>query len=192
MKKGLFAYNKFFDENDKLRITKEGYEDILDLADIIIAKHFYINSALEKEDLKSIGVLKALEALNNGIFDKSKGSIKNYCYTGMRNEMKNYLYRMSKLVAVSDDALTTNTGELVDISNQFDSGLIKIKQEDIRKFLGRVPEEEYFVIDALKRMGFNVVISTPVKGSREFPVDKERVNFILCLIIWSRLESCQF
>ncbi len=73
------------------------YQKLCDLSSIIITRHFYANIK-EKEDLVSVGVTKALTMLNDGYWDASKGKLMSFLYTGMRNEMHNYLYRISREV----------------------------------------------------------------------------------------------
>jgi hypothetical protein len=91
-----------------LCITSKDIEDIstigeklLDLAGIVFRKHFYA-SYEEKEDLISIGVLKALTLISGGTFDNEKGKVINFLYTGMRNEMHNYIYHKNKKIKGMD------------------------------------------------------------------------------------------
>lgn len=65
------------------------------LAEIVVRKHFYA-SLSEKEDLVSVGVLKAIKMIDSGNFDSNKGNLCTFLYTGMRNEMHNYLYHVNK------------------------------------------------------------------------------------------------
>ena len=81
---------------------------LITLAEIVVRKHFY-SSINEKEDLVSIGVLKALNMINDGKFSKKKGNFATFIYTGMRNDMHNYLYHQNKF-------------NLVDIDTMIDSG----------------------------------------------------------------------
>lgn len=74
-------------------------EKLLDLSGIVFRKHFYA-SYRDKDDLVSIGVLKALSLLDGGNFDERKGTLLNFLYTGMRNEMHNYLYHKNKKIKV--------------------------------------------------------------------------------------------
>ena len=74
------------------------------LAEIIIRKHFYA-SYRDKDDLVSVAVLKALSMLESGKWDKDKGSILTYIYTGMRNEIHNYLYHQNKFKTVDIDEM---------------------------------------------------------------------------------------
>ena len=68
---------------------------LITLAEIVVRKHFYV-SVNEKEDLVSVGVLKALSMINSGTFSESKGNFATFIYTGMRNDMHNYLYHQNK------------------------------------------------------------------------------------------------
>jgi hypothetical protein len=84
-------------------LTKKDLEDrdmlslkLMDLASIVQRKHYYA-STNERDDLISVGVLKALTLIANGAFAESKGSLLNYIYSGMRNEMHNYLYHLNKV-----------------------------------------------------------------------------------------------
>ncbi len=94
---------------------------LITLAEIIIRKHFYA-SVNEKDDLVSVGLVKAFSMLNDNKFNKDRGNICTYLYTGMRNDMHNYLYHQNKF-------------NLTDISSMIDTGV------DDGYF-----EEEYFSI----------------------------------------------
>lgn len=80
-------------------------EKLITLAEIVVRKHFYA-SLQDKEDLVSIGVLKALTMISSGNWDKSKGNFMTYIYTGMRNDMHNYLYHENKFDTTDLDVLS--------------------------------------------------------------------------------------
>ena len=79
-------------------------EKLITLSEIIVRKHFYA-SVNEKDDLVSIGVLKALTMISEGYWSKSKGGFCTFLYTGMRNDMHNYLYHQNKFYFVEQDSL---------------------------------------------------------------------------------------
>lgn len=88
----------------------EGDPDILGsklmtLCEIIWRKHFYL-SVSERDDLISIGLLKALESINSGKWDKNKGNFATFIYSGIRNSMHNYLYHENKFNKVDIDEMT--------------------------------------------------------------------------------------
>lgn len=189
MKKGLFALYHFYDDSGALHITEEGYGDIQDLADIVIAKHFYLNSEIEQQDLKSIGILKVLEMLQKGDFDPSRSSLKNYCYSGMRNEMKNYLYRNERMFPVDDEILATNVDSVTSASISDDSDTVfNIRLSEIKPFLGRNPNELQAVVNSLVSLGFSVEGGYKDTG---YIADEGRVSIIQCQVIWMHLERCQ-
>lgn len=79
-------------------------EKLIQLAEIIIRKHFYASYA-DKDDLVSVGVLKALTLIHEDKWTKAKGNFMTYIYTGMRNEIHNYLYHQNKFSTVDPDSL---------------------------------------------------------------------------------------
>ena len=79
-------------------------EKLTTLAEIIVRKHFYA-SWKDKDDLVSVGVLKALTLIHNGSWTRAKGSFVNYIYSGMRNDMHNYLYHQNKFSFVDNESL---------------------------------------------------------------------------------------
>ena len=83
-------------------------EKLITLAEIIVRKHFYASTA-DKDDLVSIGVLKAIRMIHSDNFRSDKGNLCTFLYTGMRNDIHNYLYHKNKF-------------ETVDIDNTFDDG----------------------------------------------------------------------
>ena len=97
-----------------LRLTEEDMNNqdvlatkLIQLAEIVVRKHFYA-SYQDKDDLVSIGVLKALTLIKNGAWSKSRGSFLNYIYSGMRNDMHNYLYHQNKFNFVDNETLPDN------------------------------------------------------------------------------------
>lgn len=79
-------------------------EKLMQLAEIIVRKHFYA-SYKDKDDLVSEGVLKALTMIDEGKWDRSKGSFLSFIYTGMRNSIHNYLYHQNKFPLVDPESL---------------------------------------------------------------------------------------
>ena len=80
------------------QFTKDILDQIDKLSDIVVNRHYAKMNAIDKEEMKSLAVLKAIKLIKEGSFDCSKSSIKNYLYTGMRNEMSNFIYSKRKEV----------------------------------------------------------------------------------------------
>ena len=105
-------------------------EKLIQLAEIVVRKHFYA-SVKEKDDLVSVGVLKALQLIQGNSWTKQKGSFVNYIYSGMRNDMHNYLYHQNKFSIIDIDAMIDTPSDtdvedcyLSSVSCDIDYGLI--------------------------------------------------------------------
>ncbi len=134
---------------------------IEDLCKIVFSRHFYVN-VNEKEDLLSVGMLKALDLLNSGYMDLSKGSMLNFLYTGIRNEMKNYLYRTTREVFYEDyylEASLTSWEHDVDDDGQIFSVDFALISRVCRNFYFYGDLSRY-VADKMTSMGFNIVNCT--------------------------------
>lgn len=88
--------------NDNISV----YEMVENIVQVVYYTHYNYNSDPElKKDLMQVGFLKAYELLNNGNYDPNL-SLRNFLYTGIRNEMHNTLYHLGKIQTVSlDDGL---------------------------------------------------------------------------------------
>lgn len=81
------------------------YEMIDNVVQVVFYTYYnYIKDSELKKDLFQIGYLKAYELLNNGNYDPSQ-SLRNFIYTGVRNEMHNTLYHLNKIQTVDLDQL---------------------------------------------------------------------------------------
>lgn len=77
------------------------YEMVDNIVQVVFYTHFsYITDQELRKDLWQIGYLKAYELLNNGNYDPTM-SLRNFLYTGIRNEMHNTLYHLGKIPTVS-------------------------------------------------------------------------------------------
>jgi hypothetical protein len=87
--------------NDNISI----YEMVDNIVQVVIATHFsYVTDRELRKDLSQTGFLKAYELLNNGNYDPNL-SLRNFLYTGVRNEIHNTLYHLGKIPTVSLDGL---------------------------------------------------------------------------------------
>ena len=96
MSKAFVNPSNYFPE-----INQKGIDDLYKLVEIVYNCHFSYASDY-REDLYSVGLLKAIDFIKSGSYDPSRSSLKNVLYTGMRNEMKNYLHKLSKDSPVED------------------------------------------------------------------------------------------
>lgn len=164
------------------------------LAGIVFRKHYYA-SFCDKDDLLSVGVLKALSLINEGNFSKKKGTLLNYLYTGMRNEMHNYLYHKNKKLRGCDvvpDIVYDNYFE----DYCFDINLSVI-HEVCKEFscYGNIIKE---VVLEMSKRGFRVVGDIKLKLNRNAKQDKifecedfktEVVDRLCGAVVWINQES---
>ena len=81
------------------------YDMVSNIVQVVFYTHFsYITNPELKKDLMQTGFLKAYELLNNGNYDPSM-SLRNFLYTGIRNEIHNTLYHLGKIPTVSLEGL---------------------------------------------------------------------------------------
>lgn len=175
-----FNVEDFFDENGNVRLTEQAVNNLMMLSEIVMNTH-YSYARSEKDDLRSVGVSKALSLLEIGTFDPKRSSLKNYLYTGMRNEMKNYLYKLGREVPVDDEVLIGANQADVD-SPEDVVGLVDVSDSVIISGLGRLYTPVVFkkVAATLNYMGF----ITSVKLVKNYPeVSKE-----VALVIWKKIK----
>lgn len=131
-------------------------QKLITLSEIIIRKHFYA-SVRDKEDLVSVGVLKAYEMINSGNFDMTKGKFTSFIYTGMRNSIHNYLYHEYKFN-------TDDVDEMIDCGrddNYFEDDEISLSYSLIHtvcmSFMPVFGDNiEYPVLSSLEAMGYSI------------------------------------
>lgn len=73
------------------------------LATIVLHQHYsYVREPMLQEDLVQEALVKAIDLIQANTFDSSRSSIRNYIYTGMRNQMQNYMSKRRHEVPVEE------------------------------------------------------------------------------------------
>lgn len=171
---------------DTLCITERGYEVINSLCNVILNKYFYEVRKVDREDLIQVGIVKCLELLNKGVYDPKRARLENYFYAGIRNEMKNYLYRTGKESIIEDTVLygIHESKEIVE-DIEMSIAIIQIDSLDGYAMLERYDEG---IVDkslsSLKDMGFKV--STDLSDTKGYYPESDRLT---ALIIWEHLQN---
>lgn len=176
-------------------------QKIMTLAEIVVRKHFYA-SENEKEDLRSIGILKAYTLLAEGNFDSSKGNLATFLYTGMRNDMHNYLYHQNKFNLTDVDTLQEDGSEdtyFQDDAVYLEYGLIHSVCIHFFPAFGDAIEGD--VINTLKKLGYTIVGMVASESDHalscynDILIDKygqavkdDIIGRLVGLIIWKRQE----
>lgn len=131
---------------------------IVDLSNIVFNRHFYIN-LWEKEDLISVGVVKALSLIREGNWRKEKGNLVTFLYSGIRNEMHNYIYRVSREVCYGDFYYESDSDGVEPDENY---GFLDIEFRVVREvcscFSG-YGDLTCVVVSELSKVGFNILNS---------------------------------
>lgn len=155
---------------------------LITLAEIIVRKHFYASTA-DKDDLVSIGVLKAIRMIHSDNFRSDKGNLCTFLYTGMRNDIHNYLYHKNKFDTVDIDNTFDDGGKLdfyfEDEVAKIDYSLVHLICMKFSKQFGNFIEDE--VIKKLKYYGFTI----------DGYVEKERVDTSIRVDISCREDIVQ-
>lgn len=174
---------------------------LITLAEIVVRKHFY-SSSHEKEDLVSIGVLKALSMINDGNFSTKKGNFATFIYTGMRNDMHNYLYHQNKFNLVDiDTMIESGSGDLYfeKESCTIEYGIVHVVCMKFERSFGGFLEDK--VISVLSENGYIIVgmgeLYSHAHGfckdgsSDRFSEDliEDIVSRVVGLILWKKKEK---
>ncbi len=183
-----------FDEsclgNDELM-----YEKLVGLCSMIISRHFYANHS-EREDLISTGVLKALTMLDTGYWDPSKGKLMSFLYTGIRNEMHNYLYRISREVLFDEYHEDSYTHDALGETDRLHMEYFYI--EDVCSSFNLGVDIRLLVVEELRHYGFQI-IDEPCdleRDDRAFEVYSqeflsEMIKRVCGAVLWKRQELCR-
>lgn len=76
-------------------------ECLFSLSEAVVSIHY--SGYWDREEMVSVGVEKALSLLKEPYFEPSK-NIRGFLYTGIRNEVGNYLRRNSRTLPVSPES----------------------------------------------------------------------------------------
>lgn len=174
-------------------------EKLITLAEIVVRKHYYA-SYKDKEDLVSVGVLKALNLIAGGGWSKSRGSFHSYLYSGMRNEIHNYLYHTNKFNVVDYDSMSESGVDdqyFEDTGCDIEYSIIHSVCMGFTENFGDCIEDR--VLTEMKSLGYHVkgkIEDTTIKHYSSLINDRygknaedDVVGRIIGLIIWKKKEN---
>lgn len=101
------------------------------LAEIVCNKHYNYVKQHDRDDLYSVAIMKAFDLLSKGDYLISSGSLKSYLYTGMRNEMGNFLYHNKKESPIES--------EIIDVNPDLRVHVLEISEKEIRRIIKEFP-----------------------------------------------------
>lgn len=160
------------------------YEMVENIVQVVFYTYYsYVTEEELKKDLMQQGFLKAYELLNNGNYDPTM-SLRNFIFTGVRNEMHNMLYHENKIPTVDLEQLD----KYENVVGYYDTREIELEKSKIKK-----------ITDIFSRNGdyfppiYNFIISlgliqdTPLKIEQD--VNPKMLDSIKALVLWKLYEE---
>ena len=143
----------------------------------------YIKDPELKQDMFQTGYLKAYELLNNGNYDPTM-SLRNYIFTGVRNEMHNMLYHINKVSFVDLEKLD----KYDNVVGYHDTGEYKVDTIFIKSICDKFNRHgSYFNSVA------NYLMDTGVLEGKKYVEDRDSLDDtmlggITTLVLWELFE----
>ena len=164
----------FVDADGKLSFGEEGYALLRKLCEIVINTHY--PSAIGKIDLMDMGVDKCLRLLVSGKYDPNRALLKNFLYTGVRNDIGNYLHRARREVCYTREMFEAIDGGTSGVEADFaDVTVEEAAVEEVLTGLGRMAEASC-LRGYLSQQGFTV------PGRKTHHADMRREGV---LVLWA-------
>lgn len=160
-------------------------EQLMQLSEIVLNKHYSFVSSYDRDDLKSEAVIKAIELIKEEKFDHNKSSLKNFLYTGMRNAMQNYLYHNKKEIPQEEFYVGVSDNVSVALGEVSYSVVYSVVSDYTRRNQISIRD----ICDYIISMGFRVVgIPSNLQSGNMLESLKEK---LVCLILWkNQSEFC--
>lgn len=160
------------------------YKYLKEFCNLVVCKNFSYVKSFDREDLISVGVLKCLDLIRAGKYDHKRNSLKNYLWTGARNEMTNFLYKSSKEFPVEEVFPTS----LEESPRDFTAGLF-IKLKDIEEYLVKFHNRFIQYSDSILAHLYLMEVPCETPDPDKVLEDTKTVGRLTCLYLWKRLEN---
>ena len=165
------------------------YEMVDNIVQVVFYTHFsYITDQELRKDLRQIGFLKAYELLNNGNYDPTM-SLRNFIYTGVRNEMHNTLYHLGKIptVSLSDLDVYENIVGYTQVREYEVDNVVAKEVSDRFKLHGDFykPITDYLIKIGILGEEYRVKTNTEV----EYKPPKDFEDCLITLTLWKLYEK---
>ena len=160
------------------------YEMVDNIVQVVVATHFsYITDRELRKDLMQTGFLKAYELLNNGNYDPNL-SLRNFLYTGIRNEIHNTLYHLGKIPTVSLDVLDVYDN-VIGYRQVRD---FTVEEKIVREVCSKFSRHgDYFPVVANYLIKIGILEGD---GYKETEVDNNLTKSIITFTLW-KLYECE-
>lgn len=182
----LLDHKRVYDEEGEPHFDEEVTDELQQLAEIVCNNHFSYVGYHDREDLIYEGLAKGIELIRSKRFDPNYGApLMNFVYTGMRNEMTNYLYAKKREYPVEefygDQDMST---EIIIDGYNVECEWLESVTENFKRRWG---DYTGILIDSLKDMGFNVKGNTK-RFDRIKKYKNSLLNKLVVLAIWKIRE----
>lgn len=159
------------------------YQMVENIVQVVFYTYYgYVKEQTLKEDMMQQGFMKAYELLNNGNYDPTM-SLRNFIFTGVRNEMHNMLYHLNKIPTVDLEQLD----KYENVVGYYDTGDLTFEMKKIKE-----------ITDIFSRNGnyfpsiYNYVISLGLIQAEPIPepeVNAKMLDSIKALVLWKLYEE---
>ena len=179
----LLKYEDVYDEEGNPVFDEQVTEEIQELAEIVYNNHYTYKKGYDREDLIMEGIRKGIEMIKSGRYNPDYGApLRNFIYTGMRNEMTNYLYSKKKEYPVEEFYGDQKIAPEIYVDT-YEVSFNDI--EDIcRVFRRRWGDYKKLLIDSLEDMGFEIedVDNDDLEEREDY--DKKVLERMVVLAVW--------
>mgnify|MGYP000123086070 CR=1 FL=1 len=175
----LLAYKDVYVEGQPV-VDENVIDELQQLSQIVANNHFAYVGYHDREDLLLEGQAKGLELIKSCRFDPDYGApLKNFVYTGMRNEMTNYLYRKKREYPVEEFYGDQNKSAEMSLEEyKLDYRVI---EGIINKYKKRYGDYSGIVVDSLREMGFDVQVDKKLIELEDYDKNLKRRLVIICI-----------
>lgn len=165
------------------KLSNKDYRYFVQFCTIIQRRHYGYIQGQTQEDLISVGVYKCVQLIQKGTYDCKKGPLKNFLFTGVRNEMQNYLYGFKREIPVEE--------VFEEEGNSFRE-LKYVTKEEVVKFLMSFRSQFRIYVHSI--LAYLFLLGVPAElPERDKIVDQDQtVRRLTCLFLWTRQESSVF
>jgi hypothetical protein len=165
------------------------YSSLFKLTEIVVNTHYKILSVSDREDLRMTGLIKAIKVFSSGLFDPTKGCLKTFLYTTIRNEVSNYYHKNYCKETFIEEYFDGETPSHPSYS--VEASIFKfILESRVSDYTNYIP----YIKDHLQKLGLVVSDSKNILSKYSFKpilVKEGVLNRLVCMVIW-RIKDLSF
>ena len=181
----LLAYTDVYNNEGEPVIDEQAVDELKQLSQIVANNHFAYVDYHTRQDLLVEGQAKGIELIQSCRFDPDYGApLKNFVYTGMRNEMTNYLYRQKREYPVEEFYGDQDKSDKMNLEHyDLDYEVIK---DILERYKKRYGDYSGLIVEELIELGFNVHCNRDLVVKIDY--DEDLKGRLVTLCIWKIRE----